>query len=299
MKIKVYFLMLLSLFLTACGGGGGGGSATSNGVNPSSNNTATYQTQAYSLSESSVKAIKIPVAASSINVENPDSNIKVTYSGGVLNVNAGNVDKIVTLTVDFKNSSNAVVYKALVTVNNTSADAMIKEAKALYTQSHDIIYLTDDSKLYFYFVDTAYLKGLITYGDRETLLSDFVPLAQPEANQMKTLASTLSTDLTNYDKGAATDTEVKGVMDSFISLMTAHSSYGVGELKKVQFLGNGDIPDVTLGTMAYDYQNNVFSRFIGDSNYGSYASGKWAFSSTYSFLNNIVNIDLANQICKI
>lgn len=294
MKTKIHFKLFTIftiLILFGCSGSG-----------TSQKNTSKYNypIKTLSLDELTNQSIDIPNHATKMLINKKYKNVKLNFNNKKLNIDIGNINKLITEKINFENDNKQVVFQIILNIKNNSASYLIKKSNEILNQKKALTNLSTDKKIYFYILDIAYLRKKISYNDKQFLYNNFTPLQQSNTTKLWSAYNKLSSLILNYKKGLVLDTTIKKVFDNLVNLSIEHEKYGIKKINEIKFLFPKNMPDLTFGPLKYSKQSNVFSRFIGNKNYGYYKNKKWNFYKKYSFLNYIVNKnDMENEICKI
>lgn len=293
MKLKHLAVPLVcSGLLVGCGGGGGGDSGASS--------APPKPTAAVSLSQSSVMVNEGGQATVSLSYE-PSSDLTVSSSddavaasldGETLTLVASEVDRPVMVTVsvtsalgDDTKSDSLSLY-----VQNTSAEPLITQVDNLLNERDNLLALADDHRLYQFFVDFAYLGGVISNADKTARMSQFDADAANSYAPFELQIAALASADRDYELGEISDSQLQMELDQTESLLIEHAAYGKARLADVSDFSDVVAPGFVPASVAYDPKSGLYSRFLSNEDFGTYSNGDFQFNETFSALSSLVRL---------
>ena len=298
---KILFALPFIAVLTACSGGGGGSSPTQNKTVPDEPVT---ETKKVVTSEGSGSQF-LPVDNSS-NVITYDKTKIVIPEGISIEVREDaivftviDVDRPTELNIEFFNKETGeVLFNVSFFAENTSGRELVSKVERAISQSERLLPLEDDKKIYFYIVDMLYLQGLSTYKEKQDDIKIFSPKEQASYALANNQMQDLKTWLNQYNEGRVGEESLSSKLSSFENAIIEHNRYASDIIKSFQELNASGLPVLPNTDLAFTPTGNMYSRFIGASEYGQWVDGNWVYNPDFEFLSKIVNVNLAGT-CSI
>ena len=173
--LAIPLAMTTASLLVACGGGGGDSSDNGASV-PSIKIDQTY------LAHDDNQVVEIngsfPTPDAVLIEEIPDIGIEVgSLDKGTFQLDLPDLDRPVTtqLTITIVVGDREVTQQVSLLVRNPAATGLVAKATASLDQSEQILSLEQDATLHSFFVDYAYLTGVITHSEKQAQLGNFTP----------------------------------------------------------------------------------------------------------------------------
>lgn len=313
---KILFALPFIFALTACGGGGGGGSSS---PSPTQDKTVPEQpvteTKEVVVSESGTQSLPVSNASSLIYTVKSDSEstssastnsssdlpswLTIVFDSGSITFNVSEVDRPHSITIEFRDkNTNEVDFEVSLFVDNSSGKELVSKVERAISQSDRLLSLENDKKLYFYIVDMLYLQDLITHSEKVDTINSFSPEEQVSYDLASNYLADLKVRLNQYNAGIAGQDELAQQLTSFESAILTHGEYSSNAIESLQQINASGLPALPKTDIVFSESGNVYSRFIGSSEYGQWVDGNWVYNPDFEFLSKIVNVNLAGT-CSI
>ena len=309
---KILFALPFIAALTACGGGGsGGGSSPAPSQDKNVVEEPAVETKQVVTSEAGTKSVPVSntsnltytvkensdTASSTSNSSYDWLDVQFTSDSVVFNI--GDVDRPYNLILEFTDKdSKEIVFKVSLFVDNASGKELVSKVERAISQSERILSLEDDKKIYFYIVDMLYLQDMITHSEKQENINAFNPEGQASYNLASNYMFDLKKKLAQYNKSMIDENALQEQLSLFESALITHGQYGSDAIESLQQLNVSGLPSLPNTDFAFSNVGNLYSRFIGNENYGQWVNGNWTYNSSFEFLSSIVNVNLAGT-CSI
>jgi len=311
---KILFALPFIAALTACGGGGGGG-----GSSPTQNKTIPDETviENKPVGENTTVVKTLPSGSSSnlkYTIKNNSNSTSSTSDTSYdwLNVeidsdsvifNIGDVNRPYDLILEFRNKdSGEIVFKIPLFVNNSSAKELTDQVGIAISQSDSLLALENEKKIYFYIVDLLYLSNnSVSYSDKQSYLEKFNVREFSTYQGFSDAINNLKDGLENYNKGegGVTDSVLESHLENFEKTLLAHGRMASGMIEFLQYdVNSTGVVELPNTDVNYIKTQEIYSRFIGNSEYGQWVNGNWVYKPDFDFLKNIVNVETSGT-CSI
>ena len=213
--------------------------------------------------------------------------------------NIGDVDRPYNLILEFTDKdSKEIVFKVSLFIDNASGKELVSKVERAISQSERILSLEDDKKIYFYIVDMLYLQDMITHSEKRENINAFNPEGQASYNLASNYMFDLKKKLAQYNKSMIDENALQEQLSLFEGALITHGQYGSDAIESLQQLNVSGLPSLPNTDFAFSNVGNLYSRFIGNENYGQWVNGNWTYNSSFEFLSSIVNVNLAGT-CSI
>lgn len=289
MKLKQFAVPLVcSAILAGCGGGGDSSGTNEKPASPPGP-TLSLGSATLSLEEDSQDVVAISYKGDA-RISVSGDFIEATLGESDLTIAASEVDrpKTVEITVTVARGDRELAESISVYVSNTSAEPLTAKAESLLGDKGNLIELADDRQIYRFFVDFAYLGGVISHHEKALLQSRFTATQAatyiPLEHQMLALSNT--NDL--YLRGRVPDSELKNELQKTETMLIEHSAYGKALLADITQFSEVIAPGFTPADMAFDRESGLYSRFLSNEEFGAYVDGEYRFTEPFSGLSNLV-----------
>lgn len=305
MKFRHFAVPLVCAgFLVGCGGGGGGDDGGSGGSSTPPEPTASVSIgqSTLSIDEGDQKTVEVSYeAASDVSVSVTDDAVEASLDGTVLTISASEVDRPVSLDVSVTAALEGEDASASISiyVDNTSAEALTAQVDGVLNERRNLLDLADDYRLYQFFVDFAYLGGVISQQEKASYLSEFDVESSATYVALDQQMAALAATQRDYQKGNLSDSELQSEMDQTESTLIDHSAYGKARLTDISEFSEVLVPGFTPADMAFDPESGLYSRFLSNEEFGSYLDGEYRFSESFSALTSLVRLSPSDPaLCK-
>jgi hypothetical protein len=299
--MKKITILILTFVLTACGGSGG------ENEKPKNNQSDNYiEIKKITTTESGTEFIELNdtrnVEASGIpngmSIEFLENSVKINMPS--------NIDRSMISNVTFKNSlTSEVMFIVEIFIENTSARDLLDKINRALSQESSLLNLEDDRKIHYYLVDLLYLKGFYENKEKTIKINSFSPRMQITYTNLESSFRNIKNRLNEYNNGVIGDAALLAEVLSFDQNIIDHGNYGsntVRELQNVIENNKGIIgdffPNLSTGEIKYNYNDKIYSRFIGNEYYGLRDQLGWDYKADYGFLNKIINKEISGT-CSI
>lgn len=282
--------LVCSGLLVGCGGGGGGGSdASDTPQKPSA--YVTLDQSSVMVDEGGEATVSLSYDASSeVSVSASDEAVSASIEGETLTLSTSEVDRPVMVTVSITSllGDDEATESLSLYVRNASAEPLVTKIDDLLDERDNLLNLADDYRLYEFFVDFAYLGGVISYGDKATRLSQFDADAADSYAPLELQIAALATADRDYEQGNISDSTLQMELEQTESLLFDHAAYGKARLVEISEFSQVIVPGFVPATLSYDPQSGLYSRFLSNDEFGTYSNGDYQFSETFAALSSLV-----------
>jgi hypothetical protein len=302
---KTLLAATIATSLAACGGGGGGGSTTPKPtqttpptpVSPKLVVTVSDSPGSINEKDSGVLSINISGAQGSVttsteltgSIEGVAISESLTATGGDIEISVDELlnDNEMTLTLSVTDSENRTeLVTQKINLVNTSATIEIEKYTQAMAAVESFSTLEPETLLFERMTQLAKMLNqgiLITDSSIEDVI-DGELLAQ-----LQTLTSEASSLLSLYASGSVDENifstkinEAVALADELVTPINAALNTAISST-------SGFVPEINFAGVIIE--SGTASQFIGNTNLGSYDGSGWVFSSTYSFLTDVVFAD--------
>jgi hypothetical protein len=256
--------LMAALALSACGGGGGSSSESQSSKSPEDIGPVFSLNDQYVAEvDGSTFTLKgtIPEIDEITIQQVPDIGIQIgNVSSNGIELIVPEVDRPTTVTILFNviASSGAVLTEQIsFLAENDDAKGLVEKANAAVIQGDDLVNLSQDGDLIRFFIDYAYLNGVINYSEKSARLSQFDPQSQSTAPTLNMTVATLAEDLLDYQQGAIGQSDLEASMSNFESALSSHSIYGAQSISQVSSFFELLVPAVSQGPIQYVPEANM------------------------------------------
>jgi hypothetical protein len=291
----------LALLLLGCGGGGSGGDTDSTGEKQSIK-PPTLENTYYTVEEGVQTRLASNLHGAEIESYAVEEDIDLTLSasmddsGLILMAPLVNAPRLVNLLVKF-NAGGTIFEKSLaIQIRNTSAQDIEEKTQLIISDATSVLNLQQDLTLYHFSVDTAYLYGLIPHSEKLRLLDEFTPERSPAYTPLSANLAELTARFSEYEKGLASDSELKQHINNINALAQEHGNYGVQRLINVAPFSDAVIPALTGGALTFSENAGFFSRFVESPDYGSWQDGRFNLNESYAPIAGLIRTNLSQDI---
>jgi len=294
----IYFavpFICLSL-LIGCGGGGGdsggdGGGGSAGVIPPKP--TVSISKSSLTLNEGEQASVPVSYAdLAEVSVSSSDDAAVVALEDGALIVTTSDVDRPVTLTLSVTATLNEreETDTLLLYIKNTSASDLISQVNNTLGDRDNLLHLADDHRLYEFFVDFAYLGGVITRPVRDRYLAQFNSRDTFTFVQLDHQLVALARTLDAYSRGQSSDTSLQAELEQTESNLRDHAAYGHDRFEEIRSFSEVLAPGFTAPDMAFDPESGLYSRFLSNDAFGGYQNGEYLFNEGFTGLSSLVRL---------
>lgn len=299
---KILFALPFIFALTACGGGGGGSSSPTQDKNIPEE--PVVETKEVVLSEGS--GSQLLAVDNSSNVITYDKAKVVVPEGISIEIKEDSivftvidVDRPTKINIEFFNKeTNEPLFNVSFFAENTSGKEMVAQVEKAISQSERLLSLEDEKKIYFYIMDMLYLEGIVSHSKKESFIKDFSPERQQSYRDLNIEVTDLKTQLDKYNKGDVSDASLSDQLVAFENSLVEHGRYASKTINDLQNIYSSGISIIPETDIKFSVTGQIYSRFIGNSEYGQWVDGNWVYNPDFEFLSKIVNVNLAGT-CSI
>lgn len=192
----------------------------------------------------------------------------------------------ITIGADDREVTNEISFLA----RNISGEHLIAKAQAAIGDRVGLLSLEQDTALYTFFVDYSYLAGAIGHSEKEGLLSEFDPVTEATYSNLSTVLMSLSSDIALYNQGDIGEDDLSSALALLDAAVAEHGSYGAMHLANIKSYVQVLVPGVAGGTIKYDEDLAIFSRFTVDDQYGDKVSGQFVVGDSYAPIESLIRV---------
>jgi hypothetical protein len=303
---KAIVILVGGALLAGCGGGGSDdGDSSSKTSSPVPEPSLSLSQSSLTLPEGDSETVSLDYNDGSdltIDVQGEGASVAFTMNNDRLQVSASQVDRprIVEIVVSATLGEKKVSKTLSISIENTSAEAVVSKAKALLSEEQPLLGLSQDKQIYHFFVDFAYLGGAISSSDKTTLLAQFDAQGQTSYQTLNDQLHTLSVVAGDYQRGNISDSRLSATIDQTESLALEHAAYGRNRLNAISDFSDVVVPGFAAQPMAFDVNSGIYSRFLSNTMFGEYVNGGYRFNDTYAALSHIVRMSASDSaVCGV
>lgn len=287
--------------LVGCGGGGGGSSGTSSQSPDPIEFDKTYVAAADNGTVTLSGSFKTP---DEIRIEQtPDIGIKVaSFSNGTVELLIPDLDRPITtqLSITVVVDGREVTKEVSLLADNESAGADVTKAQAAIDQGTALLALEQDAALYTFFVDYAYLAGVIGHSDKESLLADFNPESAASYSNFQLGINNLDAALEDYQAAEIDETQLQQAITVFESAVAIHSTYGKERLDAISDYSEILVPAFASGAIEYDSRLGIWSRYTVNTKYGDVIEGDFVAVTAYAPIESLIRESVSQSLtCEV
>lgn len=222
-----------------------------------------------------------------ISVESTLQNVSTIVRGHRVDLSAAQVERPQMGEIILTGGNGGSV-RIAVTVENTSARGMELRAGMLLRSAEYLAGLYDDKHLYTRSLNLAYLEGRISHEKLEHHLAAFRPSEVETYTSFLKASETLRSTLEQYRQGLVPETPLESALTDAQVALKEHGKYGARQLSAISKLTEGLVPDLKSGSLIFREGHEIYSRFEGEEQYGSYGLSGWTYSGDYRFLTKYI-----------
>ncbi len=296
--LAIPLAMTTASFLVACGGGDSGDDGASV---PSIKIDQTY------LAHDDNQMIEIngtfPTPDAVLIEETPDIGIEVgSLDKGTFQLDLPDLDRPVTtqLTITIVVGDREVTQQVSLLVRNPAAAGLVAKAVASLDQSEQILFLEQDAALHSFFVDYAYLTGVITHSEKQAQLGNFTPeLAASYAGVGVALAS-LKNTLQSYRAGQVGEATLNSELQNLDSSVRDHGNFVAQQLAGISSYTSILVAGTFDGDLKYDEELGLWSRYTTNEQYGHLHDGGFVVAQQYEPISSLLQTSVSQSLsCEV
>lgn len=289
---KSAFLLACSVLLTACGGGG---SSDSNSGPVVSQPPSTPNTYTFSMEDDTQSSFDLGVEFDDLVSDVSDDVASVSISGGGITVNAKDVDREHLVRVELYQGDKVKGY-VVISISNSDAAQAIAQAKSLVESKDAILEQEEAFKVFAHFADVAYLSERLSNSEKDQLIASFTPSDSGHYSDVAQAINDVAAALAGYQAGGLSDSDLAKAISSAEEHVSSHSAQGSGQLASLQEVVGDLMPEFPATAISYRAQLDEYSRFEGNSDFGSFdSSGNFVYLDQFEILAEF-NLDNESSI---
>lgn len=304
--ILMFGAIWLVVSLSGCGGGGSDGRSSEpqdNEIDAAIPATPEIRLQQqFYLTEESRRLVVIG------DFSEPDS-VRVTSQMEVpvtvhqvepdaLILNVPNVDRPRSLDfgLEFLYGERQFTLPLTLSIQNTSAKALEQQVQSALAEPSWVLNLAQDKVLYEFFLEYAYVTGLLRHSQKQELMHSFSPSEAPERASVELGFSALSQAWEDYGKGELSDAQLQAEIQFLEEAIRLFGAYGQRVLAGIEHLSGALFPPVSEGVLEYDPRAGFYSRFVSGDLYGRYEHDGFVLHESYQPLRSLIRTQVAQNL---
>ncbi|WP_166256147.1 hypothetical protein [Marinobacter salicampi] len=301
--LAIPLAMTTATLLAGCGGGEGGSSDKESSV---SSVRAITIDQTY-LAYDDNQVIEITGSFStpdSVHFEHtPDIGIELgALKNGAIELVLPDLDRPITTQLDITVLSGSHELKKQVSllVRNASAAQLEAKADATLDQSDQLLSLGQDAALHTFFLDYAYLAGVITHSEKQALAWNFAPEMTASFSGLGVALVSLGHTLQSYRAGRIGEETLNNELQLLDSSVRDHGNFGVQQLAGISIYTSILVPGSFDGDLKYDEELGLWSRYTTNEQYGQLQDGGFLVAEQYGSIASILSTFVAQSLsCEV
>jgi hypothetical protein len=296
---KLSLAVAVSTTLVGCGGGGGG-SETAPAPAPIEFD------QSY-VSGSDKGVIALTGSFGNPNdvtiTQTPDIGVSLaSVSGSRIELSIPDLDRPVTtvlqITVDA--DGREVTKQVSLLANNSDAEPDVEKARAAIEQGSSLLDLEQDSALYTFFIDYAYLAKVISHSEKQSLLAEFDPESEATYSNLQVGLTELNSVLEDYQSAEAGEDRLRLAIEGVASAISDHSVYGVQRLDAISEYTEILVPGFVDRDIEYDERLGIWSAYTKGSYYGDVIDNQFVARAAFEPIEPLIQDELSQSLtCEV
>lgn len=297
-------VLAATMILAGCGGGGADGDASAD-ANESVVSPVVINESVVTASDARRFLITGSFSAPDdvIITQTPDIGIKVAaYSNGVVELVIPDVDRPITtqLQITIVVGGLKVTKELSLLANNVSGDLLVAKAQAAIGQHEALVGLEQDARLYGFFIDYAYLSGVLRHSEKQALLEKFAPLSAPSYPSLQSSLKNVATALESYRAADIGETDLQQAVDLLESALADHSTYGQQRLSEISEYSEVLVPPLGEGTVTFDQELEIWSRYTVNDRYGRVVETEFVVADDYAPIESLIQTTVSQSLtCEV
>lgn len=223
----------------------------------------------------------------------PDIGITVqSFRNNELSLSVPSIDRPVTSSLELRlvYAGQSTTQHVSISVKNTSEAALTQQADQTVAEQEAILDLAQDSVLYQFFVDYAYLNDLLTHSEKQQLLANFAPEEDaPFWSEVRTSIENLATEIAAYQQGDVSDQTLEQSLALVEESILKHGDYGAGLLEDIRPLVDELlVSGLGSGELSYVPEAGIYSRILSTAHYGVFSDTGFQVAENYRPIESLI-----------
>ena len=297
-------VMAATMVLAGCGGGAGEGDASTDARGTVSSPILINESN---VSASDGRRFLITGSFSAPDevtiTQTPDIGIEVgSSSTGVVELIIPDLDRPITtrLQITIVIGGLKVTKELSLLANNTEGELLVTKAQAAIDQRDALLGLEQDALLYGFFIDYAYLSGVIRYSEKQSLLDRFDPESAPSYPSVEFGLNNVDTALRKYRAGEIGETDFQTTLAILESALADHSLYSEQRLSEISDYSKVLVPPFVGGAVTFDQELEIWSRYTVDEHYGRVVDTQFVVADDYAPIESLIKTTVSQSLtCEV